>query len=490
MTSTHDRRGWLTRAVQALFGEPDTNAQAQHDAKRALKRATSHGAAMLAFARLWSIPLMIFFSIGALVTLGWTPLQHNIALYLAGQPLDYVELAGLAVTVVFVIGMDVAMIVAAVMLRNAQNRQARFGETWHLWFVMVSVGALEAATFITMVEGYEHPQTVAAWALLVGRGVMAPIIAIFLSLAGEQPVSHRDVRHLLQVRSGEGLLSMLESTLSGDGGREADMAQLFSFFTLVNGDVGTTQAEQDAWYGNVMATMERMVPASARALAQREIEQTQFQAAQDVAQARAEAQRQIETAQRQVEAATTAATQRTLDAILSLVATGALPDWLIEQRPDLAGFSLAQLAGGANGGNGRGRNGKGGVGGLSSLPAREPASQAERVRRWLAEQGIEPCRAPEGKRGVWLRVADVETLTAGHASASETHQSLVKRLGGSQVVGRALVAPFEPVMRELYERHLLTDEARVWWVAQSQSGDDTADDGHADARSNVVAMRA
>lgn len=480
--ATIRERGILTRIWQGVFGEPDS-------ARRELKRATSHGAFMLALARAWSIPLMLFFSVGALVTLGGVPLQHNLALWQAGAPLDWVELAGLAVTVVFVVGMDVAMIVAAIKLRDAQTRGAGVGETLGLWLIILAVGALEATTFILMVQGYEHPSTPGAWALLAGRGVMAPIIAIFLSLSGERPVSRRDVQHLLQVRAGEGLLNWLERTLAGETAHEADMAQLFGFFALVNGATD----DQRAWDTEVMQTMERMAPASVRALAQREVETANAAAAA----AQADSRRQIETAQRQVAEANAASVSRASDALLSLLTTGALPDWLITQRPDLAGLTLDSLLAGRAGGNVGGgsttRRGRG-AGGVTPIDQ----SRAGRQRTFLAGLDIQPPTAPQGKRGVWLRASDLTALTGGK-SGSETPQALVRRLGESAMVGRSLVAPFEPVMRELSERHLLTDVAQSWWNTQtsgsesSDSGDDAeGDSGEMGAvgRGNITPLRA
>jgi len=88
------------------------------------------------------------------------------------------------------------------------------------------------------------------------------------------------------------------------------------------------------------------------------------------------------------------------------------------------------------------------------------------------------------------------TLTGGR-SGSETPQNMIRRLGDGATVGRNLVAPFEPVMRELAERHLLSDAARMWWRSQTHSGEDAgADHGEmstasrTDVRGNVITLRA
>src|SRR5258705_11773783 len=94
--------GIFHRAGRWAFGEPD-------QARRDLQRANNHGAGVLALARHWSIPLMIFFSVGALVTLGQHPLEHNLALWQAGQALAWVELAGPLVAGVVVLGLGFGM---------------------------------------------------------------------------------------------------------------------------------------------------------------------------------------------------------------------------------------------------------------------------------------------------------------------------------------------------------------------------------------------
>ena len=251
------------------------------------------------------------------------------------------------------------------------------------------------------------------------------------------------------------------------------------------------EAEQDALRARQIAALQSLTHdevAEAQENAARQIaaaEAATQQAREDVQWTQDEARRQIaETAA----AANTQATQRTLDAVLALVAAGKLPDWLIAERPDLADFSLASVVGAQSGrrsGNGAGIGGRA----PNSVPARESSSPSQRQRAFLLEQGITPAAAPEGKRGVWLRASDLATLTGGK-SGSETPQALIRRLGDGLKVGVAYVAPFEPTMRELAERHLLADAPRIWWASQSQSGDDTGMDAVGHAAANVIPMRA
>lgn len=434
------RRGLLKSIWYGVWGEPD-------EGKRELKQAMSHGAAVLALARAWAIPLMVFFSIGALVTLGGVPLEHNLALIEAGQPPDWVELGGLVVTVMFVIGMDLAMITASIFLNDARARGAQFGEVWKLWALMLSVGALEAATFIKMVANYEHPTSAYDWGLLIARGVLAPIIAVFLSLATERAVSRDDVVRLLQVRSGEGLLTWLEQTLAimRDKGVEAmDASHLFGFFALVN---GATQEQLD-WDKRVMAVMEQMAPASVHAAAQREVE---------------EARRVALEAEARVAKAVEASGQRVGDALLGLMTTGHLPEWLVEQRPDLAGVSLETLTG------------------SSATRQRGPrrvatlTTRADRIRAWLNEVDIEEARRPaEARRGIFLSTGAVATLLREPLGADELRR-LMNDAGSGMKSGTALVAPVERVVAELRRRSLMNDVAGAAWTRLV--GDTSASEG-------------
>lgn len=248
---------------------------------------------------------------------------------------------------------------------------------------------------------------------------------------------------------------------------------------------------RDEQYEREQDDLRRRQVDALKALGHDDLAAARAEAQRDIDAARAEARRQIETAQRQIETANAASVTRASDALLALLTTGALPDWLTQQRPDLAGVTLESLlarAGGANGGK-RGRSGAG------ASPA--DTSRAGRQRAFLLGLGIEPSAAPQGKRGVWLRASDVTALTEGK-SGSETPQQLVKRLGDGATVGRNLVAPFEPVLRELAERRLLSEETRAWWQAQQRdaaaSDADTREDdsGEMDAVTgpNVVRFRA
>jgi hypothetical protein len=347
---------------------------------------------------------------------------------------------------------------------------------WDILLVLV-VGPLETWTLFLLITG--QPANGPTDLMRAAEAVMA---TAYLGTLVIRPPTDRDFVRIIGARAAERAMEKLEGIPLDAVG----MGRLYRIQAVGNDDSLTWSARAE----KLVAVMEELAPGEQERVYLQRI--AELEAAQEAA--HTQAQRHIETAQRQIaeanEQANASATQRTTDALLHLLTTGTLPDWLIEERPDLAGFSLASFTGGAASGAGR----RGAKGAASSMP--EPTGRAGKQRAFLIEQGIEPSSAPVGKRGVWLRVADVTTLTDGKRG-SESPQDMVRRLGAGATVGRTLVAPFESVMRELAERHLLTDAVRMWWASQTGSGDDAAADAgdmagdSADASGwNVTPLRA
>lgn len=365
------------------------------------------------------------------------------------------------------------------------------------WLIVYSVFILgvEGCTFAVALWAVEQrpdalfsqtpllPNSGPLLALQIGlRALMLPLTFVMLQITASRLELGYEVA-VVDARARVG--GMMRETLAETTLEASSLGDLMAAWGRLNAPMprkrtrwnGHAIARDEEYARRLQAQTESIVAAFTQLTRDRAAE-AQAEAQRQIAAAEDAAQRQIETAQREIHTAHVAATQRTLDAVLALVATGKLPDWLIVERPDLADFSLASFAGGTR------RSGSGGKS-LALTPAREPSSPSQRQRAFLAEQGIEPSVAPEGKRGVWLRASDLATLT-GSKSGNETPQALIRRLGDGLKVGVAYVAPFEPVMRELAERHLLADAALMWWMKQTPSGDDAA----ADRGGNVIPMRA
>lgn len=195
-----------------LVGSPDHT-------ERDIRAATSHGALIALLARIWFFPLMLFFSLGALVTLGSQPMAHNMTLLQEGYAPDWIEVIGLAVTVVFVIGMDLAMISAATRIRDARRHGARITAFWFDALIVLLVGGIETWTFFQMVAESQgvpivvHPTALYETIFIGYRAVLVPVVAIYLAIARTRTATRQDIEQLLRIKVGHGLLAYLERSV-------------------------------------------------------------------------------------------------------------------------------------------------------------------------------------------------------------------------------------------------------------------------------------
>src|SRR5579885_1706994 len=127
-------------------------------AAKELRKQANHGTVIMGWGRLWAIILLVFFSAGALVTLAGVPMQHIAAAIEAGQPPNVAEAITSATILALVIGMDLAMIIATMMIRAMRARGKGWREWWGYLALALFVGAIEALTFGVMIVNNEHPQ--------------------------------------------------------------------------------------------------------------------------------------------------------------------------------------------------------------------------------------------------------------------------------------------------------------------------------------------
>lgn len=447
---------------------------AQRRAKQLMQSATKgHGAFMTQVGQVWAFPSLLAFSVGAFIKLGGDGLI----------PSGIATASRIGATIILLISGVLALHIAFYSIGSAIGRRR---VTWRIaWdiFLIVVVAPLETWTLYLLFTGQPINGPVDLM-----RAAEAVVATVYLATLVIQPPSDREFVRLIGSRAGELTATKLELIPLDEVG----MGRLYQVQAVANDESLTWSQRADKLVG----VMEELAPGEQERAHQEQIAALEHE--RDAA--RADAQRQIEgaqervrqltdTAQRQITEANAASerqsVQRASDALLSLLTTGALPDWLTELRPDLAGVTLDSLIermGGASGKRGRGA--------ASVSPA--DTSRAGRQRAFLLEQGIEPSAAPQGKRGVWLRAADVTVLTGGKPG-TEKPQDLVRRLGNGATVGRNLVAPFEPVLRELSERHLLNDAARIWWAAQthetSGGGDDDREEDSGELPAVITQMR-
>ena len=86
-TTQAPRRGLIAGVRRLLLGDRVKHA-----------RVSDHGAFMRGLGRAWAIPMTLVFSSGALITLGQKQIAVLVGQYQHHQPLDYVSLALLAIT--------------------------------------------------------------------------------------------------------------------------------------------------------------------------------------------------------------------------------------------------------------------------------------------------------------------------------------------------------------------------------------------------------
>jgi glutathione S-transferase len=154
---------------------------------------------------------------------------------------------------------------------------------------------------------------------------------------------------------------------------KADPSALFAFFGRLN---DTSAKEQQGWEmvgdASVQEALARLTPDAVRSELERRVTEAERQANVAVTQAKADA---IEWTSR---------------ALTSLLATGKLPDWLVEARPELADITLSKTAASRRKG-------------VANSAPKQPQSRAEALRLFLHSLDLSPAKAPEKKRGVWIK---------------------------------------------------------------------------------------
>jgi hypothetical protein len=194
---------------------PDAQAaqQARIDAKlRAIERQGSGG---VHFGHALAYLLVFTFSVGALIALAGDALRTFIAQAQQGA-MDIPSLISFVVSFVLVFAMDTAMVRAAATVRMLNQRHQE-GARVHVG-VIVIVCIVESATYLYMSYEYDHPGTqVVVWTILAVRAIIAPVVAVYLSLGRQMPVSARDINTQVEVVTGRGVL--MDMTRIAEDGR-------------------------------------------------------------------------------------------------------------------------------------------------------------------------------------------------------------------------------------------------------------------------------
>ncbi len=198
-TTTTPTVGVLARWRTRWLGERDSVETQLADIAR-------QGARMAHVAHVCASALLILFSAASFVALGGDTFAEIQARWSASRELNVAAAISLSVITLMVLAFDVGMLYAASMLRLLATRRAGLGEQWLHVLVMVSVAAIEAATYCYMAWRYEHPATALAWALIAVRAAAAPLLAVYLSMARPLPVTARDILAQAELASGAGVI--------------------------------------------------------------------------------------------------------------------------------------------------------------------------------------------------------------------------------------------------------------------------------------------
>jgi hypothetical protein len=163
------------------------------------------GSGMARLAHVCASLMLVLFSMGSLVALGGDALLHVVTGVRNGW-VDLPAAIGLAVSALFVLCMDVAMLQAASALRLLGMRRAEPASMRQHQLVMVTVTVLEAGTYAYMAWRYETPVGLVAWALILARALAAPLLSVYLAMARPLPVTAKDILAQVELASGLGLI--------------------------------------------------------------------------------------------------------------------------------------------------------------------------------------------------------------------------------------------------------------------------------------------
>ena len=170
-----------------------------------LRDIARQGAGMAHIAHTFAVVLLVLFSLASFVALAGDAFTKLLTDYHAGT-VNVPAAISVLVSILIVPSMDAAMFYAASLVRiMATRRVARSEMLIHL--VVIAVTALvEGAAYIYMSALYEHPTTPAAWGIISVRGLTAPLLAVYLSMARPLPVTERDILYQVEFASGAGVI--------------------------------------------------------------------------------------------------------------------------------------------------------------------------------------------------------------------------------------------------------------------------------------------
>jgi hypothetical protein len=190
--------GFFPRLRAAFWGQRDPVAER-------IKRIEKQGAGPARMAHFLAVVLIVLTSIYSFLALGQDDAKQLVASWQHGQ-LDILAALFTATSFVFVAAMDGAMVIGALNIRVVISRLGGIGQMLHHIGTVVIVAILEAGTYLDTSWTYDKPVTLGAQLLIIGRAVVMPGLAVYLSLADHIPATADDILRENALASGIGVI--------------------------------------------------------------------------------------------------------------------------------------------------------------------------------------------------------------------------------------------------------------------------------------------
>lgn len=170
-----------------------------------LRDIARQGAGMSAVAHIFATVLLVLFSLASFVALAGDAFTRFLRERAAGA-IDIPSAISILVSILIVPAMDWGMLYAASTVRIMATRRRPGSAIWLHSAVVVVCCLVEGGAYIYMSALYEHPASAPAWAIITVRGLTAPLLAVYLSMAHPLPVTEQDILYQVEFAAGAGVI--------------------------------------------------------------------------------------------------------------------------------------------------------------------------------------------------------------------------------------------------------------------------------------------
>jgi hypothetical protein len=194
--------------------------------ERAMRELERQGSGMARVAHVVASLMVVLFSLGSLVALSGDAFEAIVASVQRGGLPGIPQAISILVSTLMVVCCDVGLVYAAMTIRVLRVRGAGRDEQVLHWFVLIAVATIEAGTYLYMSARYESPIGV-AWAIVVARALMAPLLSVYLSMARPHPITPRDILHQAELAQGIQLVRDVLRVAQDETATLADKMRLY-----------------------------------------------------------------------------------------------------------------------------------------------------------------------------------------------------------------------------------------------------------------------